>query len=346
MHPGTTYASQYFGYMWWDNETDGERMYPANIQDRGSRTTPPISLLRNPEAASLKGNWSDPEFLRNVRDLNTENQQTQFADFHGHGWVFRAVYKHDRKGNWLDKDDRKVDFNDPEEVREGRPPDRHPSRKRHALHRLPLRAGQPRQRPALRRSRAPPSRSTASIATAPSAPRATLKTSGTAAPDRRPRSLAPAHAVRHAPLRMGRRQARAALHGGREQVEWAVSQVLDSITPGSPNYNEKSRLAKTMQHDGTTWGSAAPSDKLAHSDERMTCYTCHTSWMTSCFGCHLSMKSQRQPPMLHNEGDVDDAQLHQLQLPGAARRHLHAGHGQHGEEEPDRARAQFAAPSW
>ena len=70
-------------------------------------------LLRNPEAASLKGKWSDPEFLRNVRDLNTDNQQSQFADFNGHGWIYRAVYKHDRKGNWLDKDDNKVDFKDP-----------------------------------------------------------------------------------------------------------------------------------------------------------------------------------------------------------------------------------------
>ena len=26
----------------------------------------------------------------------------QFADFHGHGWVFRAVFKHDRQGNLLD----------------------------------------------------------------------------------------------------------------------------------------------------------------------------------------------------------------------------------------------------
>jgi hypothetical protein len=78
-------------------------------------------------------------------------------------------------------------------------------------------------------------------------------------------------------------------------VEWTVSQVLDSITPGSPNYNEKARLAKTVP-------SAAGG--LAHSDERMSCYACHTSWMTSCFGCHLSMKSNANRTSLHNEGDV------------------------------------------
>src|SRR6185295_19423889 len=26
----------------------------------------------------------------------------QFADFHGHGWLFRAVFKRDRKGNLID----------------------------------------------------------------------------------------------------------------------------------------------------------------------------------------------------------------------------------------------------
>ena len=28
-------------------------------------------------------------------------------------------------------------------------------------------------------------------------------------------------------------------------------------------------------------------DALAHADDKMTCYACHTSWMTSCSGCHL-----------------------------------------------------------
>jgi len=39
---------------------------------------------------------------------------TQFADFHGHGWVFRAVFNHDRKGNWLDKDGQQIAFDDPD----------------------------------------------------------------------------------------------------------------------------------------------------------------------------------------------------------------------------------------
>ena len=29
MHPGTNMVATYFGYTWWDNEMDGEQMYPA-----------------------------------------------------------------------------------------------------------------------------------------------------------------------------------------------------------------------------------------------------------------------------------------------------------------------------
>ena len=61
-----------------------------------------------------------------------------------------------------------------------------------------------------------------------------------------------------------------------KDLEWEVVQVMDSIDPQSRHYNEKSRLAKTMQKDGKTWGSApAPASALAHSEERMECFTCH-----------------------------------------------------------------------
>ncbi len=29
IHPGTNMVASYLGYIWWDNETDGEHMYPA-----------------------------------------------------------------------------------------------------------------------------------------------------------------------------------------------------------------------------------------------------------------------------------------------------------------------------
>ena len=58
--------------------------------------------MSNPDEAAARGLWSDPQFLEHVAELNPQAKHTQFADFHGHGWVFRAVFKKDRKGNLLD----------------------------------------------------------------------------------------------------------------------------------------------------------------------------------------------------------------------------------------------------
>jgi len=41
-------------------------------------------------------------------EFNKQLKTTQFADFHGHGWVYRGVYAHDRKGNWLDRDGKQI----------------------------------------------------------------------------------------------------------------------------------------------------------------------------------------------------------------------------------------------
>ena len=79
-------------------------------------------------------------------------------------------------------------------------------------------------------------------------------------------------------------------------------QVHDSIDPDlgvgawpTPSARERSRLAKTLRADGTTWGDVPAKDsELAHADSRMTCYACHTSWVTSCFGCHLPMKANER----------------------------------------------------
>jgi hypothetical protein len=84
---------------------------------------------------------------------------------------------------------------------------------------------------------------------------------------------------------------------------WRVPQTLDTVTPGSRDFNEQSRYAKTIQKDNATWGNVpADSNSLAHRDNDMTCVACHSSWVTSCFGCHLSMQANRKMPNRHNEG--------------------------------------------
>jgi hypothetical protein len=278
-------------------------MYPAKTKQWKPEDAA-RSLARNPEAASLKGNWSDPAFLRNVRDLNPSMKQTQFADFNGHGWVYRAVYKHDREGNWLDKDGNKVGFNDPKKFDKAvhlsdihldkgmQCVDCHFEQDSHGDGHL---YGEPRAAVEI----------DCVDCHGSVRARATLKTSNTAAPEggNDLARLRTPFGTRRFEWVNGKLMQRSMVT---DNLEWNVSQVLDSVTPGSANYNEKARLAKTMEKDGVTWGRAgAAPERLAHSDDRMSCYACHSSWMTSCFGCHLSMKANANRPALHNEGDVD-----------------------------------------
>jgi hypothetical protein len=101
IHPGTNVVNSYVGFQWWDEETDGQLMYPAKQRYLTSEEAIQAQMS-NPDEASGRGLWSDPQFLANLTDLNTQTRHTQFADFHGHGWVFRAVFKKDRAGNLLD----------------------------------------------------------------------------------------------------------------------------------------------------------------------------------------------------------------------------------------------------
>ncbi len=101
IHPGTNVLNSYLGYMWWDNETDGELMYPKHQKELTAEEYV-AATMSNPNEAAARGHWSDPEFLAHVSELNPQLKHTQFADFHGHGWVFRAVFKKDRSGQLLD----------------------------------------------------------------------------------------------------------------------------------------------------------------------------------------------------------------------------------------------------
>ena len=86
--------------------------------------------------------------------------------------------------------------------------------------------------------------------------------------------------------------------------EWEVVQVIDTITPGNDHYNAKSARAKTLLRDNNTWGKTPADERqLAHNTNRMSCVACHSSWITNCWGCHLSASVNTKKPLLHYEGD-------------------------------------------
>src|SRR5712691_7131714 len=112
MHQPNSFVNTYLGYTMWDYESDAALLWPKT-QKYPTEAEKRASLDANPEGAAPRGLWSDEKFLENVSSLNTQAKNTQFADYHGHGWNFMAVYKRDRKGNLLDTDGKLVSFDDP-----------------------------------------------------------------------------------------------------------------------------------------------------------------------------------------------------------------------------------------
>jgi len=304
VHNGNGFLNTYLGYMWWDEETDGEHLYPKEQRNPTPEDIDRAGRL-NPEEAASRGLWSDPKFLENVSAMNPTLKQAQFSDYHGHGWMFDKVFKRDRKGNFLDANDKIVAFDDPNlwdktvhlkdiHLEKGMQcVDCHFEQDMHGTGKIygDRRAAIEIQCKDCHGTSSEP---------------ATLVTSGPAAADR---DLTVARVTPFGVPQFVKR-------GGNviqrsmvtEGLQWTVPQVADTIDPASPVYNPKARFAHTIQVDGVTSGDGK-SGNLAHPDSRVACYTCHTSWTTNCFGCHLAAKVNTKKPMIHNEGG-DDTQVY------------------------------------
>jgi hypothetical protein len=370
MHPGTNMVATYLGMTWWDNETDGRRMYPAK-QQTPSQDEEQEKLDRNPEAASLRGLWSDRDFLNQTGkpEFNKNLTRTQFADFHGHGWIFRAVFKRDRRGEFLDVDDNKItnvdsqklweavnfkDTDNAELVNKSQKPgapvhlkDIHLEKGMHCVdchfsqdsHGNGILYNEPRAAIEITCTDCHGSISEKAWPDTPAGGRAQPpRTSGPAAgkkvtkegkyEEAQGRNLStivvPWRSADGSQVRLFEKIRReketrkdasgrdvTLLRGDIIQnsmvepnVWWRVKQTIDTVTETSRDYNWKSHYAKTVRLDGKnqiTWG--AKDADVAHADSNVTCFACHSSWMTSCFGCHLSMTANRKMPNRHNEGD-------------------------------------------
>jgi len=307
MHQGNLFVNPYLGYTWWDQETDGEFMYPAK-----QKNLTPDELVKsirdNPEAAAARGLWGDLDFLEKVAELNPKLTNTQFADYHGHGWIFRAVFKHDREGNLRDRDENIIAPGDPQKFAKAvHLKDEHLAHGMQCadchfdvdVHGNGLLYGEPRaattiecidchgtiqKRPTLVTS------GNGGLWTGTNIADVDLRTDNTAYGPRffwqgnklfQRSSMAP-------------------------DLIWEVPQTIDTIDPTSSHYNAKSAYAKTLQRDGKNWGAVPAPEKcqrdLAHDNSNVGCQICHSSWATSCFGCHLPMRANQRVPSNKYEG--------------------------------------------
>lgn len=303
MHQPNMFVNTFLGYTMWDYESDAPAMYPKKQRYPTDKEIREINK-HNPEGAAIRGKWSDQKFLRDVSTLNPGLKNTQFADYHGHGWNFRAVFKKDRKGNLLDSQGTIVSPDDPDKF----------SKAVHmssihldvGMHCVDCHFAQDNHGNGHIYGEVANAVEIDCVdchGTADAYP--TLKTSGPAAPPggtdlseiRNP------DGKRRFAWRGGRLYQRSLLWPDRE---WELSLVKDSVDRNHPQYNEKAARAKLMSKNSTTqkWGSGVGKNNRAHSYDTMECYTCHQSWTTSCGGCHLPIQANWKSERIHYEGGV------------------------------------------
>ncbi|XOV78037.1 MAG: hypothetical protein ACFHVJ_13925 [Aestuariibacter sp.] len=301
MHQPNMFVNTFLGYTMWDYEADAPSMFPEKQRYPSDEEMRKIQQ-NNPEGAAVRGLWSDQEFLRNVSELNPTLNNTQFADYHGHGWNFRAVFKKDRKGNLLDAENNIVPPDDPDKFDKAvhmssvhldvgmHCVDCHFSQDSHGNGHIYGEVANAVEIDCVD-----------CHGTVKDYP--TLKTSGPAAPP---------GGTDLSLLRNPDGQKRFEWIDGKliqrsllwPEKEWTLSLLKDVVNPEHEEFNPKASRAKMMKKDikEQHWGMDVTWDMLAHSNDDMECYTCHQSWTTSCGGCHLPIESNWKTERYHYEG--------------------------------------------
>ena len=301
MHQPNMFLNSYLGYTMWDYESDAPNMWPEEQKYPTSAEIREVNE-RNPNGAAPRGKWADPEFLKTVSERNHLNKNTQFADYHGHGWNFRAIFRKDRKGHLLDGEGNIVSHDDPDKFQKAvhmssihvdvgmHCADCHFAQDSHGnghLYTEVANAVEIDCQDCHGTAEAYPNLRTSGPASPPGGHDLSLLRN----PDGKPRFE----------WMDGKLIQRSLLNPG---LEWEMSLVKDSVTEGHAGYNEKAARAKLMSADTGSqhWGEDVPPEERAHSYEKMECYTCHTSWTTSCGGCHLPIQANWKTERHHYEG--------------------------------------------
>ena len=316
MHQPNVFMNTFMGYTMWDYESDAPAMWPEKQKYPTAEEIRAVND-RNPEGAAPRGKWADVDFLAHVSELNPKLHDTQFADYHGHGWNFRAIYKRDRHGNLLDDKNAIVQDDDPQKFKKAvhlasihmdkgmQCVDCHFAQDNHSNGYLYGEVAQAIEIACID-----------CHGTVDAYPN--LRTSGPAAPPTGSdlSLLRNPDGKKRFEWRFGKLYQRSLVTPG---LEWRVHLVKDSVTPNSSDYNEKAARAKLMSTNTTTqaWGFQVPASERAHDTSKMECYSCHTSWTTSCAGCHLPAEANWKTPSHHYEGK--EARVYATYNPQVAR---------------------------
>lgn len=356
MHQPNVFVNSYLGYTMWDYESDAPNMWPekqryASWHDVRSESKVDPSQVpcprlsdqkkchqqvrdineRNPEEAAIRGKWADVDFLKKVWDNNAKNKDTQFADYHGHGWNFRAIFKRDRDGTLLDHHGNTVSDDDPDKFKKAvhmssihvdagmQCADCHYGVDSHGSGHMVGEVAQAVEIDCID-----------CHGSAENYPN--LKSSGPAAPP----GGTDLSELRNHDGRVRFEWKKDRCNGTNfwrlyqrsmldPKLEWEVALSKNSVNEGLddpscvrkrydrylpdektiPLYNAKSARAKTVHKDphNDVWGTGVAHKDRAHKNEEMTCFSCHSSWATSCAGCHMPIQANWKTRKHHYEGN-------------------------------------------
>jgi hypothetical protein len=262
-HQGNGALDTYIGAVWWDRESDADFIKKYKGEDE-----------YGPGQMSI---W----------DHNSEAKNTQFEDYHAHGWNIMKIYKRDEKGLLLDAKNNIVPDSDPDKFKKAVHLkdihfekgldciDCHTEQDVHGDGNLYA------QMTDAIEIRCEDCHGSVEK-------RATLLTSGM--------GQSGGHKLKKVDTPFGGKQFE--VNDAGQIIEhsmkdpnrsWVVKQVVDVINPASPDYNPRAAYAKLVLRTGAIGSGTSGQEALAHSNSKIMCFTCHSSWQTTCSGCHLPL---------------------------------------------------------
>ena len=185
IHPGTNMVTTYFGYTWWDNESDGDAMYPKEqhnpTEDERIRSVAAQSGRRGgARAVVATRNFWQQTGSAEIQRKTEEHAVRRFSQ--PRLALPRGVHARPARPPARRRQEASVPPDDPKKFEKAVAPRGHSLAKGNAVRGLPLSSRTATAPENFTASRAPQLKSTASIATARFRQRATLITSGPAAP--------------------------------------------------------------------------------------------------------------------------------------------------------------------